>query len=214
MDEHYNRYTYPKYSESNSTAFSQNNYNNVYKSSQLSVDQEPDIEYQQLTEYITISSRDRDIEQYPTVSRYTIPLPKEFKNIISLELIQAIVPDKNNVLEEPYLVLQIDELDDVMVSNDRNISDGFALLQLATPNTSGGFIMCDKRIHENTTKYFRTPKASLAKMTVTVNDCDGTPFDFGNDSPNPPNKAFQNTFVFKIISLEKKRNTLKQRNLY
>ena len=72
----------------------------------------------------------------------------------------------------------------------------------------------DHRVHEHTVKYYRQPKASLSRMTVTLTDTDGVPFNFGNDTPNPPNKGFQNTFVFKIVCLEKKRTSLNFRNVY
>ncbi|WP_323680093.1 hypothetical protein, partial [Exiguobacterium indicum] len=62
-------------------------------------------------------------------------------------------------------------------------------------------------------KYFRTPKASLSRMTVTLADYSGQPFDFGADGPTEPLKEFQNTFVFKITTLEKKR-TLGHRNVF
>jgi hypothetical protein len=178
------------------------------------VQQENNIEYEEVVKYFTISSKDRDVSIYPNVSRYSVNLETEIKNIISIELIQAMIPDKNDVLEEPYLLLKIDELDEVMMSNDRHISDAFAILQLASPTTPGGFIMIDKRIHEQTIKFFRTPKASLNKLTVTITDAYGTPFDFGADTPSPPVKALQNTFVFRVILLEKKRNMLEHRNVY
>lgn len=217
LGEHYMRYTRPNYLESNSRVYDNNSYTNVYNSSYnqpLSVQQENKIEYEEVVKYLTISSKDRDVNIYPTPSRYSINLQNEIKNIVSIELIQAIIPDKNSVLTEPYLLLKIDELDEVMMSNDRNISDSFAILQLAPPTTSGGFIMIDKRIHEHTVKYFRTPKASLNKLTITVTDAYGTPFDFGTDAPEPPVKNLQNTFVFRVIVLEKKRNVLEHRNVY
>ena len=51
-------------------------------------------------------------------------------------------------------------------------------------------------------------------MTITILDSAGLPFDFGTDTPSPPNKAFQNTFIFKIVTLEKKRSVLNHRNVY
>jgi hypothetical protein len=217
LGEYYKRYTPQNYLESNSEKFSQNRYSNVYQPSanaQLSVQQEPKIEYEVVTKYVTISSKDRDTSIYPSVSRYVVNFPTEIRNIISVELIQGMIPDKNSVLEEPYLLLKIDELDEVMVSSDRNISDAFAILQLACPTTPGGFIMVDRRIHEHTIKYYRIPKAALTKMTVTITDAYGTPFDFGNDSPDPPVKVLQNTFVFKISTLEKKIDQLNNRSVY
>jgi hypothetical protein len=136
------------------------------------------------------------------------------KNITSIELIQSIIPDKNNVTDEPYLLLKLDEVKDVMVSNNQHVSDAFAMLLLCSPSKAGAFIQIDQRVHEHTVKYFRQPKANLSKLTVTITDSYGNPFDFGNDAPSPPNKSYQNTFVFKIVCLEKTRSSLNYRNVY
>ena len=180
----------------------------------MSTRQEPDVVYEKTEHYLTVSSRDRDLLTYPNVNKYVINFPKEFKNISTIELIQAIIPDANNVTQEPYILLKIDEIEDVMVSTDRHISDAFAILQLSVPTTTGGFIQIDKRIHENVVKYYKAPKASLSKMSISLIDYIGTPFDFGIDATNLPTKALQNTFVFKIVCLEKQRAQLNHRNVF
>lgn len=186
-------------------------------STSLSVNQEPNIEYEEVNYYLTVSSKERNVSLYPNVNSYVVHFQKEFKNIYSVELIQAIIPDRNDVVNEPYLLLKIEELEDVMVSNDKHVSDAFAILQLAPPSSSGNFIQLDKRIHENTVKYFRIPKANLSKMTIKIVDYDGVPFDFLNgatDNVSSPVKAYQNTFVFKVVCLEKKRAQLSHRNVF
>jgi hypothetical protein len=50
-------------------------------------------------------------------------------------------------------------------------------------------------------------------MTITISDSDGVPFNFGTDS-NPPEKQYQNTFIFRIQTLEKKRSQLNYRNVF
>jgi hypothetical protein len=213
LESQYDRYNYnPSVSEFNNNNYQNNNYVDAFKSSQLSVDNEPNIEYEEFEYYLSVSSRDRDDSVYPDVNRYIVKF-REFKNVKSIELIQAIIPDKNNVSQEPYLLLKIDELEDVMVSNDRHISDAFAILQMATPITTGGFIQIDKRIHENTIKNFKNPMASLSKMTVSITDANGGLFDFGSDSP-AFQKSLQNTFVFKIVTVEKKYSMLNHRNVF
>ncbi len=216
LGEHYQRYQRPNFVEHNNQSFQHNNYTNVYAkeyNQQLSTANEPSIEYEPVDYYLTVSSRDRDTSQYPTVSSYTITFPNEFKNITSIELIQAIIPDQNSVTAEPYLLLKVAEIEDVMVSLDRNMSDAFAILQLSQPVIAGSFIQIDKRIHENTVKSFKVPKASLAKMSITVCDYAGNPFNFGTDN-QVPLKALQNTFVFKIVCLEKRRQQLNHRNVF
>jgi hypothetical protein len=213
MGDQYNRQNVFGY---NKTQYDANNFNNAYSSmfnEQLSITREPSVVYEKVNNYLTISSKQRDVTDYPNPNHYVIGLNDQFKNIHSIELLQAIIPAKNNVDAEPYLLLKIDELEDVMSSSDRHVSDSFAILQMAPPITTEGFIQIDKRIHENTVKYFKVPKASLSKMTVTITDCNGVPFDFGSDS-NPPLKALQNTFVFRIITMEKTRESLNHRNLY
>jgi hypothetical protein len=217
LGEHYNRYSKPTFSEYNNNQYNQQNYNQVYSNesnAQYSISQEPDIEYEEHVHYVSISSKDRDIVAYPNVNHYAVQFPNEFKNIHSIELIQGIIPDQNNVQNEPYLLLKIDEIQDVMVSNDKDIANSFAILQLATPTKANTFIQIDRRIHEYTVKYYQTPKAYLSKMTVTILGSDGIPFDFGTDTPSPPNKMYQNTFIFKIVTLEKKRRQLNHRNVY
>lgn len=217
LGEHYNRYSDDVFLESNRNQFNNQNYDVVYtnnSNTQYSVSQEPDLQYEEKVHYLTISSKDRDVTAYPNVNHYSLKFPNEFKNIHSIELIQGIIPDQNDVQNEPYLLLQVDEIQDVMVSNDKNISNSFAILQMAAPTRSGTFIQIDRRIHEYTVKVYDTPKAYLSKMTVTILDSNGIPFNFGTDTPSPPNKSFQNTFIFKIVTLEKQRRVLNHRNVY
>lgn len=219
IGENYNRYVKTNYSEYNTKQFDQNNFKNAYDENynkSYSVSQEPDIVYEQIEHYLSISSRDRNRANYPNVNSYIINFPVEFRNIASIELVQAIIPAQNNVDEEPYLLLTIDELPDVMISNDKNIANSFAILQLSAPISAGGFIQIDKRIHENTVLTFKTPKANLAKMTVSIRDCLGNLFDFGSDAalPTAPTKSLQNTFIFKVTTLEKRRMQLSHRNVY
>jgi len=219
LGEHYERYSRNNYSQSNTNDWTTNNYNDVYSDSyntKYSLSNESNVEYEENTHYLSISSKDRDRNIYPNVNNYTIELPNEFKNIYSVELIQAIIPATNDADEEPYLLLNISEISDVVLSNDKNISDSFAILQPTIPTKAGGFMQIDKRIHENTVKYYKTPKANLSRMSIRILDSLGDVFDFGTDTsiPNIMNKTLQNTFIFKIITLEKRRKELNHRNVF
>ena len=216
MGDHYNRYQQNSFEPVNQNQFNNASINNLQPESPLSITQEPDIEYEKTTHYLTVSSRERDRLTYANVNKYRVDFPFEFKNIHSIELIQAIIPDKNDVTLEPFLLLKIDELDNVMISTDINISKSFAILQLSQPVSDAAFIYIDKRIHENVILKYKTPKASLAKMSITITDCSGTPFDFGTDTtfPTTMTNSLQNTFVFRIVTMDKKRNILSQRNVY
>lgn len=214
LGEHYKRY------EQNwvpNQTFVGNDYNTAYSEDNnrsLSVQREPDVKYEETIHYLVVSSNDRNVVDYPNVNNYVINLQDEIKNITSIQLIQAIIPDKNDVTQEPFLLLKIQEMEDVMISNNRNISDAFAILQMASPVSSGHFIEIDTKIHENCVKYYKTPKSSLSRLSISITDSSGNLFDFGADSPSPPNKSVQNLFVFKLKTLETKRDSLNQRGVF
>lgn len=178
----------------------------------LSVQQEPDIEYQELENFLVVTSKTRNLTSYPKSNYYSTELTKEYKNIKSIELIQAIIPDKNSITLEPYILLNIDELENVMDSKDIFIEKSFAILQLNKPVTTGGFIEIRQKIHEQVILNFVTPKAKLSKMTITLTNCDGVPFEFGGDGTIT--KDYQTTFIFRVITLEKKRTSLNVRNVF
>jgi len=215
----YNRYDKQSYEEYNS------NYYNSYKIDKnapksndsnylpLSVTNEKDIKYIEHTDYIVIHSVDRNITYYPQPNHYVVNLPYEFRNVSTIEVVNGVIPDKNNVIQEPYLLLKIDELDGVMASNNKAIANSFAMLNMAAPIHSGSFINVDKKTFEHAILYFKTPKASLSKLTVSITDWEGNLFDFGDDSGGP-NKALQNMFVLKIVTLEKNRDALNTRNVF
>jgi hypothetical protein len=217
LGQFYDRYNgNTKYDSFNKYEMENNKYNNQIKKDviPLSVSQEPDIEYTKRITYITVSSRDRDITNYPSPSHYSVKLPYELRNIHSIDLINGIIPDQNNVKLEPYLLLKIDELIyENLISNDTNISNAFAILNMSPPITSGYFINVDKKTFEHTVLRFETPKASLSKLTINVTDCNGNLFNFGDDSGGP-HKALQNTFIFRVVVLEKNTSALKQRNVF
>jgi hypothetical protein len=180
----------------------------------LSVIQEPHVEYEYTTNYIAVESKSRDLTAHPQPNSYRIVFGDSYRNVKSIELIAATIPDKNNVLSEPYLVLQIDEFDNIEASNS-NLDNAFTILQLNSPNSSGSFIDLDMYICSGTIKIFKTPLARLDRMSVSIKDYDNVLFDFGDDTAgDPPNKQFQNMLLFKITTEEKKRDPLQHRNLF
>ena len=96
--EHYNRYLATNYANSNDNQYDNNNYSNVYSSEfnqKLSIQREPDIIYDRVDHYLAVSSTDRDITNYPKSNQFTINLPKEFRNIVRMQLIETILPKSN-----------------------------------------------------------------------------------------------------------------------
>jgi len=215
LGENYSRYDNFNVSEYNNGRFNNKDYEQSMSqdfNKQLSLTQEPNITYIENIEYFTVSSRDRDVIAYPKSSSFTVDLRKEYKNIRSVELIQCIIPDKNNVQSEPYLLLKIDQLQGAIESIDGNISDSFAILQLTRPVVSGRFITVDKSTFEHIHLFYKTPKASLSKMSINLYNYDGINFDFGGDGVI--DIEYQIIYIFKIVTLDTDRKSINQRNLY
>lgn len=211
LGENYNRNSRLNIDEENKGNYSSNNYEKVFNKLNISDGQE-NINYKKRNNYLVISSKDRDLSIYPKSNNFVINLDTEYKNITSIELIQAIIPDKNSVTSEPLLLLNINELDPVMQSNNKQIYDSFAILQMSQPTTAGGFIHTMKQIHEHVLLQYRTPKARLSKLTFSITDIDGNLFEFGGN--NTTTKDYQCQFIFKIITLDTDRDVINQRNVY
>ena len=160
--------------------------------------------YEKIVNFIKISSKDRNIAKYPSPSSYVIEFPDDYKNIDTIQLIQATIPDQNNILAEPYILLKIAEIDTTIQSIDPDFTNTFMLLQLNTALTSpNGFIQVDQ-LYPASFKQFRTPKASISRFTIQLTKQDGTPFNFGTDNTSYPlNSLLQNTFIFQITTFEK-----------
>lgn len=165
---------------------------------------EPGIEYQEKESYLIVTSKSRDATLYPSSSNFSVELQDEYRNIRSIELVQAIIPDKGNVTQEPYLLLQINEIDNVMDSPDDVIRKSFAFLCTNTATEPDYFITIDRSVHENTPKVYSNLRASLSKMTLRVVDSNGNVFNFGSPV-DPKDKLYQTTFVFRVVTVEKKR---------
>lgn len=210
LGEHYVRYG--KYNVE-PTQYNLYNRNPVIQNndSQLSVLQEPLRKYDFVESYLAINSGSRDKTVYPSPNNYVMELPKEYKNVKSIELLDATIPDKNNVTREPYLLLNIKEINDVVDSIDTNIQKCFAVLKMDTAVQAGYYITLDKNCWEKMPKIYKQPKANISKFSITITDRSGNLFNFLESSPN--DITSDHCLFFKIITTENDRGDLNHRNV-
>jgi len=165
--------------------------------------------------YIDIDSRERDRTIWPDPQNYQIKfqgtsdhenvIGQVYKNIKSIELISMCIPNTNNVLDEQYLLLQIDEINNKK-RRSANINVDKAFTRLIFQDLAAVNYLCiDKDI--SSPLILEYPKndllASLSKMTISLRRYDGTLFDFGTDTvaPTPFDETVQNSMTFKITEL-------------
>jgi len=165
--------------------------------------------------YLAIDSEDRDRTKYPNPNVFTIPLVssdtngynlnipgKRYKNITTIDLVSAVVPNTANILDEIYLILHIDELEDnTYDASNPSLSRGFAKLYFTEVTGTTKWLRLDRDMSDPLHKiYYPKPKASLDRITIRILHRDGTPFNFGTDNtlPTPVNPDLQNTWTFRI----------------
>lgn len=150
------------------------------------------------TEYLNVSSLNRDLINYPLHYNYKLNLPTEFKNVIRVSLVHLMIPNTGSILDEPVISLSISELNDTT----RSLISGseiktFAILPVTSPNkTTGGFINTD--INTVVCKEFTVP-IRLTSLTVKILDYNGELYDFGAPAGSS-SKALQHNFMLKIES--------------
>jgi len=210
LGEHYVRYNSYNVQPNQNNKYNKNpliSQNDV----KLSVLQEPDITYNYNEYYLAINSSSRDTTLYPNPNNYVIDLPREYKNIKSIELLDATIPDKNNVTRQPYLVLNIKEINDVIDSIDPVLNKAFAVLKMDSPIQTGYFITLDKNCWEKMPKIYKQPKANLSRFSISITDRSGNLFNFLESSPT--DITADHSLYFKIITLETDRAELRHRNV-
>lgn len=161
--------------------------------------------------YLHVDSTERNRDRFPNPSQYVFPLvnsnndvntPGErYKNIYEISLVSATVPNNAAVLDQPYLILQIDEIGGHYDAAGPGCKKAFSKMYFENPG--GKFMRVDKGIGDPAIRvFYPKPLASLAKMSISIRNPDGTLFNFGTDTspPQAPNPDVQNSFTFQIVT--------------
>lgn len=190
-------------------------YNNSVRGSDqaFSTTKEPGVVYAERVDFLHVSSIDRNTVFYPKANNYRITFEDTFKNVKSIKLIGATLPNQNGILDNPSVIIQIDEINHLNFSSN-NINRGFAVLPLKGPTrATDGFIVPEMSCNLNSYVEFRTPLAKLNAFTINITGIDGQNIDFG-DPDGSLDKKYQNTFLFRVVTMEKSRDELHHRNVY
>ena len=113
------------------------------------------------THYINIDSRDRDRTVWSSSSKFEVyfspnsyytgaQISRNFHNVVSIELVNVIYPNTNNVINQQYLYLNIPEIDGII---DTTSNGGRYFAKLIPSNCSGPFIYNNDTI-ERTKKLY------------------------------------------------------------
>ena len=166
---------------------------------------------------VNVDSRDRNRDQFPGSNSFQVQMnPSDtfvgaalftnFKNIYSIRLVNAVVPDFT--ADEPYLSLVIPELQDTMAGTNDVLKKSFAMLY--PERVHGSFLSCQVKDMCYCFKKFTPPLANLRSLTFQFYDPDGVLYDFGTDaaSSSPVVNTVQVMLTLEITTVESSRKGL------
>jgi hypothetical protein len=166
------------------------------------------------TYYISIDSRDRDRILWPYTSQYEVKLDppdpyrgaqiqRSFKNVLSVELMNAVIPNTNKILDMQYVYLNIREIDGIL---DTTCGGKRFFAKLLPQHAIGNFIYNYQDIGERAKKVYAFRGARLDKLTIEFRDPYGNLANFGNDNGEHPNPLVQTSLTLKIVVEQSNRD--------
>jgi hypothetical protein len=160
--------------------------------------------------YVTVDSTDRDRTVWPSSSQFQVKmepsptfqgatLSRAFKNVKSVEIINVIYPNTNNVVNDMYLYLCVPELEG-SIETTANFGKS-AVAQLLPTKVVGNFVYSIYHEDMHPKNYYPVEGTRIDKLTLEFRRKDGTLFDFGTDTThgNSPNKLVQTSATFRIV---------------
>lgn len=174
--------------------------------------------------YVTIDSNDRYKKNWENPNEYQIMfepntilndeytgfINKSFHNVVSVELLECIIPktskEGTNYETLPYLLLEIDELGNTYQGTNTYTNKIFA--QLIFDKVVGHYRYCSFNDNRQIKKIFN-PRISLNKFTIRFLKPNGELYNFGksyeleHDTIEP-----NNILTFKITTIQRELNTM------
>lgn len=163
-----------------------------------------DFEEETYERMLVIHSKDRNVNIFPSPSKYNINVTNitgvVYDNIKSVRLQNAIFPAVNNIAEEPYLLLNVEEFSSNSFDGTNGASQrAVAIITVDRPYSNKFFNV--KGTHGVT---WPPSRDILSNLTISIVNQFGEPFDFGKDLPGSINPDIQHTLMFVLTQSKKK----------
>lgn len=175
---------------------------------------------------LSTDSHDRDRTRFPGTNNFLVKvgpsstfngafITEPFKDIQSIELTSAIIPDVALLTSEPYLVVDVTEFHgggNAYYATNRATENSIAKLYFDLPSVGGFYRIIPNKKGELTKITFRPPLAQLSQLRISLRKSDTTLFDLGTDTspPTTVDKTLQTSFTFKIVALIPKTERMGQ----
>lgn len=128
---------------------------------------------------INVDSRIREFEVYPNANHFKIKFPESYKNVYSIELLNACIPIVPNspllAADEKYVVMEIEEFDTTSGALTTGVSPNFtplfdkAIAKIPLiEHFSGSGVTFWRKDELRAIKYFEPRKASLSGLEISL----------------------------------------------
>jgi hypothetical protein len=157
--------------------------------------------------YVICNSRDRDVTKFPFHDYFQIELSQVIKNVVQVQCKNVILPNLNFFESEPYLFLQIVELDQTFQGSNQAYSRMFAQIHPEVKNPAQKFVCC--KTSKAKKNFYNNPVASISRLTLRLCSSNGTPFPIPTDVfqvVKIENALNQGTSIYRITIVDQPRN--------
>lgn len=125
---------------------------------------------------LIIDSKHRDKSKYPNTNYFVYEFDDVIKDIVSIELVYALVDIEPGKTNERYINISIPEIEDTVITNiSKNSFTQIPLINFS-PNSVEYF-----RTKFVSMKIFTNPLSKMSKITVISTNQNGLPFEYYNE---------------------------------
>lgn len=179
--------------------------------------------------HIVVNSNDRNIVKNAEPNHFVIefaPSPdggtqkqtgyidRAFTNIKACELLSIVLLNTSNTvgsseyggLSYPYLLLQLDELQNNYYATNTQVSKSFAILTDYTINGKYRYYSVFGTLGDSSVSRVYNPRINLSKLTTRLLLPDGEPYNFGTENINDTSNSCI-TYGFRITTIQKNLGT-------
>ena len=158
-------------------------------------------EYHNISRFFIIESKDRDRSLYPSPADFKIDLPQYCNNITRISITGGTVPKLDNVDLDPYLYLDVPELNYISSTSNNTY---FGILSLNSFNTAQ-FLNLDKSCTNLMHNIYIQPKLELRSIHIKLLHPNGDPVDFGTQTDTDVlDYSKQTSFIFEVVERKRK----------
>ena len=155
---------------------------------------------------LSVYSGDRDITAFNSPNNYTIrfldTVGETFKNIVSIKLVSAVLPNVNSLMTEPFLIMNIKEFSYGMSGTNSALKNSSSILQFEAPIIGRNFVDVKTDLNKSVFNDYERPIGEISKLTIEFKKITGALFNFGTDAAPNPNHAIQHLLEFEIVTRE------------